>query len=625
MKAHEAALLRRVGRRLRRRLQPLAHGGGVVGRRLLRDEAVDRAQLVEDLDAGRRALGRLEPRERALVRSRLGLDVTRDRRHELAAPAALGVAEHRLERRRRLLEGLDRTTGIGQRDGHACHERRALEPRPFLVGEVGLRRHVRLLGLGPTRASGSFRLILAGRSGRGPSGGGRPALAGRALGLRARRAGGDDGRDEAQRDPEGVVGDRVGDVHGTLPSWKPSVASTGPQEAAEQVEQQERAQAHAAVADGGVDERGRNGQEVGEHHRPRAEAPLEAVQARQAAPGPLAVAAEQPDEDAIAPAPARPPEQPVEHHQAGEPEHHGEHERRLADAGARAHVHDRGRRRAHQLQQRRVRGAQRREQRQQHQPVEPGDRDAADDDPVGALHRAVPRRRQRAAPAVGPERGGLVRLAGALLVHGDGVVEAKVIGSMPLHRRGRRPRCGAMAAGTGSPVDITNDRPPAPPRAGKAADERRSRRAPRRRRGARARGGRLGRRRRRRREPGEREGRRRDRRRRRGHPALRPGVPARARAADDQADRGRLAAQQAPLHPARRAAAQRVRGVAADADPDGRRRLPLLRGRGEAVGAGRPARTRTRRRRSANRARSTRTRWSAARSAPTSSSRRRSW
>ena len=55
------------------------------------------------------------------------------------------------------------------------------------------------------------------------------------------------------------------------------------------------------------------------------------------------------------------------------------------------------------------------------------------------------------------------------------------------------------------------------------------------------------------------------------------------------------------LHPARRAAAQRAAAVAAHADPDDRRRLPLLRGRGEAVGAGQPAPRRTRRRRSASR------------------------
>ncbi|CAA9520967.1 MAG: putative membrane protein, partial [uncultured Solirubrobacteraceae bacterium] len=119
--------------------------------------------------------------------------------------------------------------------------------------------------------------------------------------------------------------------------------------------------------------------------------------------------------------------------------------------------------------------------------------------------------------------------------------------------------------------------------------ERRPRRPPRRRRGPRARGRRLGRRRRRRRGTGEHEGRRRDRRRRRGHPALRPGLPARARAADDQADRGRLAEEQAALHPARRAAALGAAAVAAHADPHDRRDLPLLRRRGEAVGGRRPA------------------------------------
>ncbi|CAA9529977.1 MAG: putative membrane protein, partial [uncultured Solirubrobacteraceae bacterium] len=120
--------------------------------------------------------------------------------------------------------------------------------------------------------------------------------------------------------------------------------------------------------------------------------------------------------------------------------------------------------------------------------------------------------------------------------------------------------------------------------------ERRPRRAARRRRRARPRGRGVRRRRRRRREPREREGRRRDRRRRRRHAALCPGVRGQPRAPDDQADRGRLAAQQAPLHPPRGAAAQPVPAVAAHADPDDRRRLPLLRGRGEAVGGDPPAR-----------------------------------
>ena len=93
-------------------------------------------------------------------------------------------------------------------------------------------------------------------------------------------------------------------------------------------------------------------------------------------------------------------------------------------------------------------------------------------------------------------------------------------------------------------------------------DQRGSRRASRRRRGARPGGCCLGRRRRRRCESSEHEGGRRDRRRRGGHSALRPRDPARARGADDQADRRRLAAEQAPVHTARRAAAQRAGALA---------------------------------------------------------------
>ena len=47
------------------------------------------------------------------------------------------------------------------------------------------------------------------------------------------------------------------------------------------------------------------------------------------------------------------------------------------------------------------------------------------------------------------------------------------------------------------------------------------------------------------------------------------------RAADHPADRRRVAAQQAAVHPARRPAAQPVPAVAAHADPHGRRHVPL--------------------------------------------------
>ena len=78
------------------------------------------------------------------------------------------------------------------------------------------------------------------------------------------------------------------------------------------------------------------------------------------------------------------------------------------------------------------------------------------------------------------------------------------------------------------------------------------------------------------------------------------------------------------LHPAGRAAAQRAAAVAAHPDPDDRRHLPLLRGRGEAVGDVGPHAAHEERRRRAGPG-ATKTRSSRARSAPTSSSLRRSW
>ena len=74
------------------------------------------------------------------------------------------------------------------------------------------------------------------------------------------------------------------------------------------------------------------------------------------------------------------------------------------------------------------------------------------------------------------------------------------------------------------------------------------------------------------------------------------------------------------------AAAQPVPAVAADADPDARRHLPLLRGRREGLGADQRARQpRRRRRASRRRGRRESRRRSPARSAPTSSSPPRSW
>src|SRR3954451_20945248 len=79
VEAHEAALLGRVRGVLRRRQQPLADRGGLVGRGLLRDDRVARAELLEGLRACHRALARLDPAERALVLARVLHSVAGDR------------------------------------------------------------------------------------------------------------------------------------------------------------------------------------------------------------------------------------------------------------------------------------------------------------------------------------------------------------------------------------------------------------------------------------------------------------------------------------------------------------------------------------------------------------------
>ena len=115
-------------------------------------------------------------------------------------------------------------------------------------------------------------------------------------------------------------------------------------------------------------------------------------------------------------------------------------------------------------------------------------------------------------------------------------------------------------------------------------DERGSVRTPRRCRGAgEARGG-FRRRHRRGRRSRDREGGGRGDRRHRGDAAVRPWHRRRTRAADHQAHRDRVAAQQDPVHPARGTAAQSVRAMAAHPHPDARCHLPLLRGCREGTG-----------------------------------------
>ena len=78
------------------------------------EDAVHRAQLVEDLHTGRGALLRLEAPEGVLVLPRIGGRLARDLARQVAVVTALAGPEHGLQRRRRLLDRLDRAARIGE-------------------------------------------------------------------------------------------------------------------------------------------------------------------------------------------------------------------------------------------------------------------------------------------------------------------------------------------------------------------------------------------------------------------------------------------------------------------------------------------------------------------------------
>src|SRR5919198_853265 len=141
VEAEEPALLRRLRRALGGLPQPVAELRGLFGRRLLEQQRVDRAQLVEDLVARARP-GRPEAGHRVLAVAGLVGDLPRHLFDELAVPAALRRLQDRPERGAGLLDRLDRAAGVGERDRHAGHERRAPEADPFLFSEVVSRRHV---------------------------------------------------------------------------------------------------------------------------------------------------------------------------------------------------------------------------------------------------------------------------------------------------------------------------------------------------------------------------------------------------------------------------------------------------------------------------------------------------
>src|SRR4029079_19038912 len=93
--AEEAALLGRERGRLRGRLQPVAELLALLRRRLVDEQRVDGAQLVED-PCARVVAARLEAGQRVVAVLGLLGHVARGRTDELAVAAPPGPPEHRL-------------------------------------------------------------------------------------------------------------------------------------------------------------------------------------------------------------------------------------------------------------------------------------------------------------------------------------------------------------------------------------------------------------------------------------------------------------------------------------------------------------------------------------------------
>src|SRR4051812_16255202 len=136
----EAALLRRESGALGGRPEQLAELIALLRGRLLPQQRVDGAQLVEDLLARARALG---PEAGHRVLALLGLrgDVLGDGLRELPMGSALRGLDEGPDCGAGLLDRLDRAAGIGERDRHRGARGRPPQPFPLLLGEVGLRRH----------------------------------------------------------------------------------------------------------------------------------------------------------------------------------------------------------------------------------------------------------------------------------------------------------------------------------------------------------------------------------------------------------------------------------------------------------------------------------------------------
>ena len=244
------------------------------------------------------------------------------------------------------------------------------------------------MGRGPTLPLARGVRNVAARAPRAPA---RARPAGPCAAPSGPHLAGHDRDDEQHGDQQRVVRDAVCDVDGALPDRVAEADDEQhPRGRADQIPQQERAQPHAGPADGRVDEHAGDRQQVGGRHGEPAPAPGHPL-------GPvhpplrLRVRADEHLQRAMAPAPAGPPVQPVEHHRAGDAGQHGDEQRRLADARERAHGDHRGHRAAEQLEQQRMRADQRRDQRQEQEPVGPAERDQRHADHVGPLCLAVPR------------------------------------------------------------------------------------------------------------------------------------------------------------------------------------------------------------------------------------------
>ncbi len=202
---------------------------------------------------------------------------------------------------------------------------------------------------------------------------------------------------EPDRDPQPVMRDRLGHHHRVMAKLPAKACQHArPQQRADQVQDQERDQAHPGPARDDVDDRVRDRQEGGDHHRWPGEPGAPPVHASHV-PGPSVAAAGKQRDDALPPQPARPPVERMELHQpwdCGE-QHHGP--RPVAHLGERRAGDDSLGAPVQQHEQHRVGADQRGAERQQRPVVDPAEHDPG---PAGDVHcpRAPGPRRPRVLP-----------------------------------------------------------------------------------------------------------------------------------------------------------------------------------------------------------------------------------